>query len=112
MKAGDLNRRVTLQSPSGISDALGERTTVWTDQTSVWASINPLTVREILAAGELHSETSHRVRIRYSLLASTITSAWRIMYGTRIFVLQGAPRNVGEANDMLELLCSEGLRTE
>lgn len=112
MYSGKLRHRITIQIPAGVRDAVGERITTWTDVATVWARINPLSVRELLAAGELHSETSHKITIRYSSLVSSVDASCRVLYGTRIFVLQGPPRNIDEANHTLEFLCSEGLREE
>lgn len=111
MRAGNLRHRVILQSPAGSRDAVGERTTTWTAVATVWASINPLTVRELLAAGQLQSETSHRVRIRHSSAVSAIDASWRVLFGSRVLVIQGV-RNIEEGDREIELLCSEGVREE
>ena len=111
MRAGRLDRRITLQSPAGSRDAVGERTTTWTDVATVWAQVSPLSVRELLAAGQLQSETSHRIRIRHSSAVSAIDASWRVLYGARVLVIQGV-RNIDEGNREIELLCSEGVREE
>lgn len=111
MRAGNLRHRVVLQSPDGSRDAVGERTTTWTDVATVWASVNPLTVRELLAAGQVQSEVSHRVRIRHSAAVAAIDASWRVLFGARVLVIQGV-RNIEEAGVEIELLCSEGLREE
>lgn len=105
------NRLIILQSPAGTRDAIGERVTTWTNVASVWAEISPLSVRDLLAAGQMQSEVSHRVRIRYESAVAAINSSWRVLYGTRILVISGV-RNINEADREIELLCSEGLREE
>lgn len=112
MRAGPLDKRVTLQSPGGAGDAYGERSTTWTVVATVWASITPLSARELMAGGQLQGEITHRIQLRYSSTTASITADWRVVYGSRVFVLAAPPRNVNESNDMLELLCSEGLRQE
>lgn len=111
MRSGTLRHRITLQSPAGSRDAVGERTTTWTDVATVFASVNPLSVRELLAAGQTQSEVSHRVRLRYSAALSALDASWRILFGSRVLVIHGV-RNIDEHKREFELMCSEGLREE
>ena len=110
-KAPVYNKLVTLQSPSGVRDGLGERSTTWVDQTMDWASINPLSVRDLLAAGQVQSEISHTVKMRHTAAAAAADHSWRILYGTRVFIILGV-RNLSESDRVLEFRCSEGLREE
>lgn len=112
IESGRLNQRVTLQSPAGSRDALGERVTTWTDVATVWAAIEPLSTRETFAAAQAQSEATHRVTVRYSTTTAAIGPEWRVKFGTRLMPLVGRPRNVREAKDIIELLCSEGMREE
>ena len=111
MRSGSLRHRIILQSPTGSRDAVGERTTTWTDVATVFASVNPLSVRELLAAGQTQSEVSHRVRLRYSSALAALDASWRILFGSRVLVIQGV-RNIDEQKREFELMCSEGLREE
>ena len=106
------NRRVSLQSPGGASDAYGERVTTWTTVATVWAAIMPLGARELLAAGAIHGELTHRVQVRYSPAIAAADSSWRLLYGSRVLVLTGPPRNINEGNRIIEFLCAEGLVDE
>ena len=112
MRAGPMRHRVILQSPAGSRDAVGERTTTWTDVDTVWADIQPLTVRDQLLADQAYGLVSHKVLVRYSSTISAIDHSWRVKFGTRILVLNAPPRNIGERNRTLELLCLEGPREE
>ena len=111
MRSGSLRHRVTLQSPAGSRDAVGERTTTWTNMATVWASVNPLSVRELLAAGQIQSEVSHRVRLRYADALAALDASWRVLFGSRVLVIQGV-RNIDERQREFELMCSEGIRDE
>ncbi len=102
---------ITLQSPAGTRDAVGERTTTWTNAATVWADVSPLSVRDLLAAGQTQSEVTHRIKIRHSASIAAIDSSWRVLYGTRIFVISGV-RNLAESSRVLELICHEGVREE
>jgi hypothetical protein len=50
--------------------------------------------------------------IRYSSAVAGITSAWRALFGSRVFVFVGPPRNVDERGRTLEMMAVEGLREE
>ncbi len=106
------DKRIIIQSPTGAQDAYGERVTTWTDVSTVWASIMPLTARELLSAGSIHGELTHKVQVRYNTAFSSADSSWRIKYGTRILVLVGPPRNINEGNRVIEFLCAEGVVKE
>lgn len=105
------NRKIILQSPSGTRNAIGERVTTWTNVATVWAEISPLSVRDLLAAGQMQSEVTHRVRVRYGASIAAIDSSWRVLYGSRALTISGV-RNINEASREFELLCHEGLRDE
>lgn len=112
MRVGKLNKRVLLQSPGGTRDAVGERTTTWSDVATVWAQIEPLSVKEQIAAAQARGSVTHKILIRYSATVVAITHAWRVKYGTRIFTVDGPARNINEGNRYLELICIEGLAQE
>ena len=112
MKAGRRRQRITLQSPAGSRDAVGERQTTWTDVASVWAEITPISVRDTFLAAQAHASTTHRVRIDYASEIAAIDGSWRVLFGSRVLVIDGAPRNIDERDREIELLCTEGLRSE
>ena len=111
MRVPVFRQLVALQSPAGSRDAVGERSTTWTSVATVWAEVSPLSVRDLIAAGQTQSEVTHRVKVRYSAEVSAIDASWRVLYGSRVFVIAGV-RNLDETGRVLELVCSEGLRTE
>jgi SPP1 family predicted phage head-tail adaptor len=106
------NKLVTFQSPGGARDAVGERSTTWTNQFDAWVAIAPVRVSEFLAAGELQGKLTHRVQARFSAALAAVQSKWRILYGARVLVIEGPPRNLEEADRVVEFLCGEGLREE
>jgi SPP1 family predicted phage head-tail adaptor len=112
MEAGKLRQRVTVQSPTGTQDAVGERTTTWSDVAEVWASVEPITAREQFLAGQMQASTTHRIRLRYAAALAAMDGSWRVLLGARVFVLTGPPRNIDERNREWELLAVEGLREE
>lgn len=105
MRAGDLRKRVKIQQRGTTQDSFGQQITTWTDVAEVWASIEPMSGRELMAAAAVQSETTHTVVIRYR---PGIVPAMRINYGGRLFNI-GAVIDENERHRMLTLICSEGL---
>lgn len=62
---GKLRERITVQIASGSTNALGETVLTWSNSSSVWASVEGVSSREFLTAGQNQVEMSHRVRLRY-----------------------------------------------
>lgn len=109
MQAGKLRQKVTIQTLASASpqqDATGAPDQSWTAHlTDIWAAVEPLTARELLAAQEFHAEVTTRIRIRYR---SGITHLMRVVFGTRYYDIK-AVIDREEANRELELLCTEGV---
>lgn len=107
MRAGKLNHRVTIEqlvvgSPSVT--AIGEPDATWTTFATVWAGIEPLRTRELIAAQAVQSETTGTIRMRY---LAGVTAAMRVVYGSRVFQILGI-QNINEADRELLLTVSEG----
>lgn len=98
IRPGDLRERVTVQIASGATNALGETTFTWSDSTAVWASVEGLSARELLLAGQQQTEVSHRVRLRFLPgLTSQMRFAWRGRTLEIISLLEHANRSEHEA---------------
>lgn len=103
MQIGKLRHYVDLQSSDDVPNEFGEIEKTWSTFASVWASIEPLSGRELLQYQQLNAELSHRIVIRYN---SSITPKCRIVYDARIFDIN-VIKNPDERNIFLELLCKE-----
>lgn len=78
IRPGELRERVTVQVASGTTNALGETVLTWSDSSAVWASVEGVSAREALAAGQQDTTISHRVRLRYLPgLTQQMRFAWR-----------------------------------
>lgn len=76
--AGKLRERVTVQIASGSTNALGETILNWNNSTTVWASVEGVSAREALVAGQQETTITHRVRLRYLPgLTQQMRFAWR-----------------------------------
>ena len=100
---GKLRHRIGIQTSSDTQNAYGEIEKAWTTAKTVWASVEPLTGRELFQAQQVVATASHRVRIRYD---STVTETSRVLFGSRIFDIN-AIMNRDERNAEIELLCTE-----
>lgn len=103
MRAGNLRHKITIQKPTEASDGIGGMTTTWGTFKSVRAAIWPLRGTEYIAAMQVTSEISHKIRIRY---LDNVTSKMRIKFGTRYFDIQSII-NPDERDIYLEMMCRE-----
>lgn len=104
MDAGRLNRRVTIETPTITrGTSFKEPVETWATFATVWAAIEPLSGRELLANRQVENEVTTRVRIRY--LAGVLPKM-RVVYGSRTFRIESVIDPVTARRD-LELLCVE-----
>ena len=110
LRAGQLNRRITLQAPLATLDAYGVPTPGWTDVMTVWGAIEALSGRELVNAQRISSEISHQLTVRYSsaLTDTRVVAGYRALYKGRILNIHAA-LNEDEGNVLVTLLASEGL---
>lgn len=77
MRAGGLDRRVTLREPSAGTDTIGQPTETWADAATVWAEVREIKGREYFEAAQVQAERTVTFRIRYR---SDVTEKWRIVW--------------------------------
>jgi SPP1 family predicted phage head-tail adaptor len=107
MRAGQLRHHVTVQRIGYTQDPItGEMSPSWLDVMKVWASIEPLSAREFIAASASQSEVSARIVIRYQL---GITSAMRVVHRGKIYNIEGVLADKVSGQDYLTLPVSEGV---
>jgi len=104
MNPGKLNKRVTIKFQPQTKDAKGRTPGEWQELVTVWASIEPLSVKDLLSADKVNYDASLKVRIRYR---AGITADMRIDYGSRIFQIISPPIDYLEQHRELLLLCKE-----
>jgi SPP1 family predicted phage head-tail adaptor len=98
IRAGELRERVTVQIASGTTNALGETVLAWSDSSAVWASVEGVSAREALTAGQQETTVSHRVRIRYLPgLTQQMRFAWRNRTLEIVSLLEHGNRSEHEA---------------
>jgi SPP1 family predicted phage head-tail adaptor len=105
MRAGELRHQVVIEQRSSSVDSFGEQLTTWTTFATIYAAILPVSGRELIAAGVVDAEVSHRIIVRY---LAGVTASMRVLFEGRYFEIK-AVLNEAERDRMLTLLCAEGL---
>lgn len=101
-----MDRRVTLEKPSGAPDpTYGSAPAGWATLAVVWAEVRDAppsrdeNVRNGLATGKIQT----RVRIRYR---GDVDSTVRIRFGSRTLRVLGGPAEIGR-REYMELYCEQ-----
>ena len=95
-----LRHRITLQRFVKTQDpTTGLISEEWVDDATVWASVEPLSGRDFIAARAQQSEISSRVVIRYR---PDVDSTMRLVHRGRIYSIEGPP--LPDAKSGLEYL--------
>lgn len=73
-----LRERVTVQQAAESRNSLGETVLSWGTFSTVWASVDGVSAREALAAGQQDVTITHRVRMRYVTgMTQNMRLSWR-----------------------------------
>lgn len=102
MQAGKLNQRVTIQQYSATRASNGEEVKSWSTVATVWASVEPLSGRELLAARDVRADVTTRIRIRYR---TGITPKMRATMGSATYEISEVIDRSLQHRE-LELLCT------
>jgi SPP1 family predicted phage head-tail adaptor len=84
MRAGDMDRRVVIQSRTDAIDGLGQPVPTWTTLATVWAALEPGRGREFFAASGIVAETPMMFRIRWR---TDVTTTCRIQYAGATYTI-------------------------
>jgi SPP1 family predicted phage head-tail adaptor len=96
--AGKLRERVTVQVASGTTNTLGETVLAWSDSSAIWASVEGVSAREALQAGQQETTVTHKVRLRYLPgLTQQMRFSWRSRTLEIVSLLEHGNRTEHEA---------------
>lgn len=105
MHAGKLRHRVTLQRNEQTQDPKkGAMLDHWVDVSPLWASVEPLSVRDFIAAHAVQSAVSHRLTIRYR---PGVQAGMRVLHGAAMYRVLGVLPDKGSGREYLTLPCEE-----
>lgn len=97
---------IALEQRPATTDTFGEQDLTWpTFMSGIPAKVAPISGREVLASGEIASEITHRVVMRY---VSGVSADMRVNFNGRYFAIK-AILDEEERNEKLTLMCAEGL---
>lgn len=105
MLAGQMRRKVTIQSRSVAIDAVGGQAVTWTDVCTLWAQVQPTGGKEITVGGALRAESIFTVTTRYY---AGIVPKMRILFEGQIFEIVNI-NDTDQRHRELVMTCQAGL---
>jgi SPP1 family predicted phage head-tail adaptor len=103
MRAGRLDKLVSLQSRSATQDAYGEQLTTWTAIADVWASVEDMTGRQYFAAQAAQNPVQTKITIRKR---AGVVPAMRVVHGSDIYDIESV---LVQGDAAMLLMCSRGV---
>ena len=100
MKAGQLRNLITIQSAVEHQNPQGESIVTWSDVADVWASVHPLSGRELFNAQQVQPDITHEVKLRYY---GALTAKHRFLHDGRALNIE----SVADTNERnVEHVCA------
>ena len=110
MRAGDLRHPIAIQQLTELRDpSTGEfGEPVWQLFANTWASVEPLSAKDLIAAQAAQSEATGRMVIRYR---PGVLPTMRIIYRGEVYSIEGPPLEDDKSGrEYLTLLVSKGVK--
>lgn len=107
MRAGAMNRRVTLQRRSQSQDGSGGQSVAWVELATVWAWLDPQMGREQVVGSQVRSVSQVNILIRYF---KGLTAKDRLVYQGRIYSITGVT-DPDEKHRYHQITAVEGLNS-
>lgn len=105
LQAGKLRHRITLQHNLQTQDPqTGAMLDGWADVAQLWARVEPLSVRDFIAAQAAQSLVSHRITLRYR---AGLQAGMRVLHGAAVYRVLGVLPDPRSGREYLTLPCSE-----
>jgi SPP1 family predicted phage head-tail adaptor len=106
VKAGRLRERVQFQRRSTDSNEYGEPPRVWTQITTAWAAVEPLSGRDFFTALQTQTDISVRIICRYSSAIAEVTAQDRIVHGDVVYDIRHPPIDPQMRHRELHFMCT------
>lgn len=104
---GKLRHRVAIERNQETPDAdTGAMVPAWVPVATVWASVEPLSGREFVAAQAVQANVSVRIVVRYR---PDITPAMRIVHGGKVHNIAAVLADKDSGREYLTLMCDQGV---
>ena len=107
MASARLDKLVSFSKRPGTLDSHGQEIDTWNAIVDEWhAEVAPLTGNELFTARQLQAEVTTKITIRYATEVAALRPKDRMVWGLRVYDILSV-RNVGERNDLMELMAVE-----
>ena len=107
MQIGKLRHRVRIERPASTQDpTTGEMVPGWALVATVWASVEPLSVREFISAQAGQSEVTARFVIRHR---AGLSAAMRLVHRGQVYNIEGVLADPKSGQHYLTLPVSVGV---
>ena len=104
MRIGALNKRISFESETRISDGMGGYTTSFAIvASSIPAAIWPVSAKEIVKMNMVSMVIDYRIRVRYR---KVLKPSWRVKFAGRYFSIVSIV-DVDMKHKHLDILCKE-----
>lgn len=108
MEPAKLRHRITIQTKAQTQDPqTGELVVGWVEFATVWASVEPLSARDFIAAQAGQSEITARITIRYR---PGVLDTMRILHRGAAYSIQGVLPDAKSGLEYLTLPVSVGVK--
>ena len=102
--AGNLEHKCSILKPTRTASRMGTPDVTFVIEVAeIWASIEPMSGRELFQAQQANADVSHKITTHF---CSGLNSKMRIEYGTRKFNIEWI-ENPGNRNERLVFYCVE-----
>lgn len=102
INAGNLRERVTVQQATESRNGIGETVLSWGTFATVWASVEGVSAREALTAGQNEVSITHKVQMRY---LTGLTQRMRLQWRGRTLEIVSLLEH--DSRSRHELICQE-----
>lgn len=110
ISAGNLRHIVKIQGVVEAQNSSGAIESVWVDvYNKLYASIDPISMREFLVASTTESQLNVRITIRFK---KNIVAKMRVVHGDKIYQIEGVQPDIDSGIEYLTLVCSTGIMNE
>lgn len=100
MRAGRLDKRITIEQVSTSQNAKGEPIESWSTLDTVWAEVYPVRGSETFEGQQVYAENTLGFRIRYR---SDVTRKMRIDHGGTKYDIEAINEPRGTRSEVLEI---------
>jgi SPP1 family predicted phage head-tail adaptor len=100
MRAGALDRRLTIRRATVTQDEFNADVVVWENLTTVWASKTDIRDAERVQAQQVGASVTTRFQIRWSLEVSDISAEDQLECDGRIYAIVGVPKELGRRSGL------------